>query len=161
MTGKVLLPLSALLLFTFSSDISCSAQTAKPLSPELVQHLDQDKFTEIHAIKDIPESVKADYLKKTGAGEISKVFANPGENYQAGCNRKPGGPPFRQFILGATSSALCLIYYETGGFALVDSIDVYKLKDKEAERVWSSSLFPSHPKNLQELIKAIKNKSKV
>ena len=76
---RCVLPVTLLSIF-FLPNSACIAQTPKPLSPDLIQHLNQDKFVEIHSATEIPDGVKAHYLKIAGVHDISKVFANPGHD---------------------------------------------------------------------------------
>jgi hypothetical protein len=157
--AKVLFPCLAA-LFLLAAVVPSVAQVANPLPAEIAQHLDQDKFVEFHLSSDFPDSLKAHYLKVTGADDINKVFASAGGKWQAGCVRTAGGPPSRNLLLGAKSKDLCLIYFELGGIALVDTIEIYRLKGKECQRVWSASMFRDHPGTAGELLQAVKQRAK-
>jgi len=134
----------------------CEAQTTKPLAPDIVQHLDSDKFSEIRTVKDLPDLVKAKLLNGAKSGDISRVFADPKQKWDSSCNQTPGAAPGRSFITGGKSGTLCLIYYEVGGFALVDTVDLYKLSASGAERVWSASMLAEHPQTFEQLLKIVK-----
>jgi hypothetical protein len=134
------------------------AQTAKPLSADLLKHLNEDQFIEIHSVTEFPDSVKV-YFARLTKSDITKVFANPDQNWQAGCSRTPNGPPTRRFVLGAKSKFLCLIYYELGGIVLLDKAELYKVDDTEKGCVWSSSMFRDHPKTLEQLMKSVKERA--
>jgi len=126
---------------------------------ELLSGLEKDKFTEVKSVKDLPESAKSYYCGKSGS-DISKVMADPGQPWESGCVRT-GNSPSKGFVVGAKSKNFCLLYFESGGIALMDVIEVLKLSDgKPAERAWSSSMFRDHPKNMDELLKTAKQRIK-
>ena len=153
----------ALLILSAQNAGQAQTQVLKPPPADVMQHLAEDNFVEIHKVAEIPQSVKAWFYRQTGVNDISKIFANPDGQWQSGCSRLPGGPPGRQFVAGGKSKSLCLLYYEIGGIALVDSAEIYKLStDKNAvsERVWTNSMFPSHPKTLEQLLKAVRTRIK-
>lgn len=157
-TSAVSSLLAALVAFSLSSPIVLAADN-KPLNPEVIQHLNQDKFEKISSLKDFPAPVKA-YYEKTSKVSLDKIFADPGHPFAAGCVRTPGSQPARGLFIGAKSDYLCIIYYQQGGIALVDAIDLFTLKNNEAERVWSSSMFKDHPSTVDKLVDTVKNRAK-
>lgn len=134
-------------------------EKARQISADALQHLNQDKFAEISSTREFPEGVKSYYKNLTGK-EINAVFADPGADWQSGCSRTPNGPPARSFIVGAKSATLCVLYYQLGGFALVDTAELFELKGKDADKVWSSSMFRDHPRNMNELLQAVRSRIK-
>jgi hypothetical protein len=134
------------------------AQTVKPLEPDVLQHLNADKFAEIRTVKELPETVKIKLLNGAKSGDISRVFADPKQKWNSSCNQTPGAAPGRSFRTGGKSETLCLIYYEVAGFALVDTVDLYKLSASGAERVWSASMLAEHPETFEQLLKVVKGR---
>jgi hypothetical protein len=99
-----------------------------------------------------------DYYKKKNGKDIQQIFAEPGKPFQSTCVRTEGGAPSQSFIVGAKSKNLCLLYYQIGGFALVDTAELFELKGEHASRVWSSSMFRSHPENMNGLLAAVRER---
>lgn len=130
------------------------------MSADLLKHLDTDKFTEIRSLGDLPASVKAFYTKQSNVDDIKKVMAEAGKEFQAGCNQMPGGAPSKSFLVGAKSGSLCLVYYQSGGFVLLDTIDMFKTDAELAEKVWSSSMFKDKPDTGDELVKTARERVK-
>lgn len=135
------------------------SQRAEPsMTPEMIKHLDQDKFEELRSTRDFPEGVKAYY--QGNSDDISQVMADPGESFEAGCVRT-GKNPSKGLLVACKSKALCLVYFQSGGFALLDTIEILRLAEpKKAEKIWSSSMFAQHPKNMNELLQAARERVK-
>lgn len=128
---------------------------AKQMSTELLQQLEHDKFSELKSAKDLPKSVKDFYLQNHKDQDISSVMADHGEKWDSGCVRSQGGPPSKSFIVGAKSDSLCLVYLQSGGFVLLDQIEIYSLpKSGASEKLWSSSMFKDHPETAAQVVAA-------
>lgn len=126
----------------------------------LIRQLDSEKFQELKSARSLPASVQSSYKSSSHLDSIEKVFADAGENWQSGCVRETNGPPSKSFLLAASSKKLCLVYFESGGFVLADTIDIFSLSDSGAKRVWSSSMFAEKPKDITSLIKAARQRLK-
>ena len=136
------------------------AEGAKSMSADLLQHLEKDKFSEIRSVGDLPDSVKAFYTKQSKVDDIKKVMADTGKDFNSSCVQTPGGAPSKSFLVAAKSPGMCLLYYESGGFVLLDTIDMFKLDGANAEKVWSSSMFKDHPETAEQLVQAAKQRVK-
>ena len=147
-------------LFVFcsaSAPVRSQAQAKATVPADLIKHLEHDHFESINSLKQFPQSVK-DYYKKKNGQDVQQIFAEPGKPFQSTCVRKQGGAPSQSFIVGAKSKNLCLLYYQIGGFALVDTAEVFELKGEHANNVWSSSMFRTHPENMNSLLAAVRER---
>lgn len=150
--------LFCLLVMSFSLP-AISQPQAKAVSPSIIQHLQHDHFESITSLKQFPSAVGA-YYKKISGKDLSKIFAEPGKPWQSSCVRTEDGAPMQCLIVGAKSKNLCLLYYQIGGFALVDTAEVFELKNGSAQKVWSSSMFRTHPENMNSLLAAVRERIK-
>ncbi len=138
-----------------------NSSSRKMSNEEIIKKIESEKFVEIRKVTDLPAKVQAYYKSASGASDIKDVMADSGEDYQAGCVQKPGGAPSKSFIAGGKSESLCLAYYESGGFVLLDTADLFLIQDSElqdskvAEKIWSSSMFGDHPKKMEQLLKSV------
>lgn len=146
------------LALSFFVSINYVHAEAPPMSSDILEHLDKDKFEQVLSVKKLPEPVQKYYSRNSGI-DISKEFADPGKPWTSGCVRSTDGPPSKSLILAAKSGKICLVYYESGGFALVDKIDMFSLHEKAADLVWSNSMIGEHPKNLEQLLKSARTRA--
>jgi len=142
-------------IFSISGEPQVFAKEATQMTTELLQQLEHDKFTELKSVSDLPKSVKDFYLQNRDGKDIQEVMADHGEKWQSGCVQKPGGAPSKSFLVAAKSDGLCLVYSQSGGFVLLDQIEIFSLpKSGHAEKLWSSSMFKDHPENASQLVAA-------
>ena len=128
------------------------------LNPQVIKHLAEDKFEKISSLKEFPAAVKK-YYENRSKMSLDNIFADPGKPFAAGCVRISDSQPGRELFIGAKSKSLCIIYYQQGGFALVDAMDLFAINNNDAERVWSSSMFKDHPSTVEKLVDTVKSRT--
>lgn len=149
---------SSLLVLCGSSSVYSQEET-KPIAASVIDNLEHDKFEAISSLKQFPQGVK-DFYSKWKGKNIQDIFAEPGKPWQSTCVRTEAGAPSQSFVIGAKSNNLCVVYYEAGGYALVDTADLFAIKSGKAEKIWSASMFRKHPKDMNELLSTVRERIK-
>ena len=106
------------------------------LTPEDREHLLNDTFTVVKAVREIPTPVQ-DILFRYGAMALDGM-ADPGKQWQAGDIVGVKPLPFRRLILAANSAGYSLIYDEHGGIAHYEQASLYRLTQGKATLVWQA-----------------------
>lgn len=102
------------------------------------QHLLHDTFVVVKTVREIPDAVRKQIVPD--GKDVLNGMANPGRAYETSdmVGFKP--LPFRRLIFAAFSLDHCLVYYEFGGFASGQRVELFLLSDGQATEVWSGSL---------------------
>lgn len=108
------------------------------LSEQDKQHLLQDIFTVVKNVRETPEPVRKQLIPD--GKEVLSGMADPGQAFQTTDVVGPKPLPFRRLIFAATSPGYCLVYYEFGGYASGQRVDLFRLFGGQADHVWSGSL---------------------
>ncbi len=120
------------------------------------QIINEETFTEFKSVKDIPQSVKDEFIKLS---QNSIFMADPGQSFAIGCIRSENQPS-RRLIFGAVNSNHCLLFYEKSGYARQYLIAVFELDAKTCRPIWKRTVnFDSAPKvrsfgDLKQLLNA-------
>jgi hypothetical protein len=120
------------------------------------QFIDNESFTELKSLKDIPQGVRDEFVK---VSHDPTFMADPKQIFAVGCIRN-GNEPCRRLIVGAINSKHCLLFYEKGGRAHQYLISAFELSDKTCKLVWKGSAnFDAGPKvttlvQLKELVRS-------
>ena len=84
-------------------------------------------FTTVTQTKSIPSQVAS----KLGLEGSKKSMADAGEPWNSGCVG-PATLPHQRLIFAGTAPGLCIVYFERGGIALFNVLQIYKLSGNKA-----------------------------
>ena len=117
------------------------------LSEQDKQHLLQDTFTVVKTVREIPEPVLKQLVPD--GKNVLNGMAEPNQPFQITDVLGPKPLPFRRLIFAATSPGYCLVYYEYGGYGYGQTVELFRLSDGQASRVWAGS--PTETRRLLSL----------
>lgn len=140
-------PLFASLIF-FSPQLAMSEESAKEqnLSKEEIKRVSEscDSFKVISKVSELPGGLN----KQLGE------MADPGKPFNSGCVRTPGLANQAMKFAAASNDRLWLSY-QSGGFCLINKLELYELQGKTNKLLWST-VTPRPMASLNEISEFLK-----
>lgn len=121
-----IVPLLASVLFLFPQQAMSEEQT---LSKEEIKRVSesQDSFKTLLKVSELPGGLN----KQVGE------MADPGKPFNSGCVRTKGLPS-QAMIFACASNDRLWFSYQSGGFCLVNKLELYELHANQSKLLWST-----------------------
>ena len=115
--------------------LSVIALAAQPLQELLTALSAPGNFKTYKTVSAIPKSVRQAFPRKSDP--LAFDMADPGGRFQS-TDVLVRKLPLHRLIEVALSDRYCVLFYETGGFALAYHTDVFQLDKDSAKLIWES-----------------------